>query len=66
MARLLTIKETARELSVSPDTIRRLIYSNELAATRVSRRILVPASELDRVAAHGVGKYARGKRADRQ
>ncbi len=62
MAKLLTIKETARELSVSPDSIRRLIRSNELGAVRVARRILVPVSELDRAAAHGVGKYTRQRR----
>ena len=47
-ARFLTPAEAAEELRVSPDTILRLISSGELAALRVSLRIIripVPAFE---------------------
>lgn len=47
-ARFLTPAEAAEELRVSPDTILRLISSGELAALRVSPRIIripVPAFE---------------------
>ena len=47
-ARYLTPAEAAEELRVSPDTILRLVSSGELAALRVSPRIIripVPAFE---------------------
>lgn len=55
MSRLHSIGETAKELNVSKDTIRRLIDRKELRAVRVSRRVLVPTSEIERACAHGVG-----------
>jgi excisionase family DNA binding protein len=59
MAKLLTIREAALELSVSRDTIRRLIRAHELEAVRISRRVLLPLSEVERASTHGAGKYAR-------
>jgi excisionase family DNA binding protein len=52
---LMSIGDTAKALAVSKDTIRRLIDRKELYAVRVSRRVLVPASEIERACAHGVG-----------
>ena len=52
---LMSIGETAKALAVSKDTIRRLIERKELRALRVSRRVLVPTSEIERACAHGVG-----------
>ncbi|MGO8732186.1 MAG: excisionase family DNA-binding protein [Terriglobia bacterium] len=52
---LISIAETAKALAVSKDTIRRLIDRKQLRAVRVSRRVLVPSSEIERACAHGVG-----------
>lgn len=55
-SQLVSIGETAKALSVSKDTIRRLIDRKELRAVRVSRRVLVPQCEIDRACTQGVGK----------
>jgi excisionase family DNA binding protein len=52
---LVSIRRTAEALGVSVDTIRRLVERKELRAVRVSRRVLVPASEIERACSHGVG-----------
>jgi excisionase family DNA binding protein len=54
---LMSIGETAKALAVSKDTIRRLIDRKELRAVRVSRRVLIPTSEVERVCADGIGKH---------
>lgn len=54
--RLWGVSQTARELGVSTFSIRRLIKSGELKAVNVGARILIPGSELARVAAEGCGK----------
>lgn len=56
--RLESVDETANLLSVSPFTIRRLIKNGHLRAIRVSKRVLIPKSEIDRVIAQGCGKHA--------
>jgi len=53
MANLLSVAEMARLLGVCECTIRRLIKAGELRSVRISRRILVPSSELERVTEKG-------------
>jgi excisionase family DNA binding protein len=52
---LVSILDSAKRLGVSKDTVRRLIERKELRAVRVSRRVLVPESEIERACLHGVG-----------
>ncbi|MGA2075007.1 MAG: helix-turn-helix domain-containing protein [Terriglobia bacterium] len=54
--RLHSIAETAEYLGVSKDTIRRLINRKVLLAVRISRRVLVPLSEIERACQQGVGR----------
>jgi len=53
---LRAVADVAKELGVSPFTVRRLIAAGEIRATHIGARILVPTSELERVAADGCGK----------
>ena len=53
-SRLMSIADAAKTLAVSKDTIRRLIKASELKSVRVSRRVLVPQSEIDRACTHGI------------
>ena len=62
---LVSIGETAKALAVSKDTIRRLIDRKELRAVRVSRRVLIPTSEIERACAHGVGINCPDQNANR-
>jgi excisionase family DNA binding protein len=56
--RLESVEETSKRLAVSTFTVRRLIKSGELRAVRVSKRVLVPETEIERVIAEGCGKHA--------
>ena len=56
--RLVTLGRAAEELQVSRDTLRRLAASGQLKTVRISRRVLVPTSEIARIVEGGVGKYA--------
>jgi excisionase family DNA binding protein len=47
--RLLSLKEAATVLGVSPVTIRRFIWKGTLPAVRLTRRIQVDARDLDRL-----------------
>jgi len=47
--RLVGIREAAGELGVSRDTVRRLIKAGKLRLVRISRRVLIPRQELDRL-----------------
>jgi excisionase family DNA binding protein len=51
------VEETSRRLGVSTFTVRRLIKSAHLKAVRVGKRVLVPASEIERVIGEGCGKH---------
>jgi excisionase family DNA binding protein len=51
--RLNSLRETADRLGVSIFTVRRLISAGSLRAVRVSRRLLVPESEVLRTCAEG-------------
>jgi excisionase family DNA binding protein len=54
---LITLGRAAEELQVSRDTLRRLAASGQLKIVRISRRVLVPTSEVARIVEGGVGKY---------
>ena len=56
--RLESVEGTAKRLAVSSFTVRRLIKTKQLRAVRVSKRVLVPQSEIERVIAQGCGKHA--------
>jgi len=60
-AQLVSIAETAKVLGVSRDTVRRLIRRGELRSVRVSRRVMVPQHEIERVCEGGCGDHARGR-----
>lgn len=57
--RLESVDEVSKRLGVSSFTVRRLIKTNQLRAVRVSRRVLVPDSEVDRIIIEGCGKNSR-------
>jgi excisionase family DNA binding protein len=59
--RLVTLGRAAEELQVSRDTLRRLAASGQLKIVRISRRVLVPTSEIARIVEGGAGKYASQK-----
>jgi excisionase family DNA binding protein len=61
--RLVTLERAAEELQVSRDTLRRLAASGQLKIVRISRHVLVPTSEIARIAESGAGKYAGRKAA---
>lgn len=56
--RLRSIVESSERLGVSTFTTRRLIKAGLLKAVRISKRVMVPESELERVIAQGCGKHA--------
>lgn len=53
MPRLIAISEAARELSVSADTVRRLIRAKQIPAVRVARRVMIPTDAIERIARNG-------------
>ena len=57
--RLVGIREAAADLGVSKDTVRRLIKGGKVRLVRVSRRILIPRQEIDRICREGVGEPRR-------
>lgn len=54
---LLTVKETAEILKVSPLTVRRYISRNILHAKRIGRTIRIPRSELERLGEHAEPEF---------
>ena len=58
---LVTLGRAAEELQVSRDTLRRLAAKGQLKVVRISRRVLVPTSEIARIVENGIGKYAGQK-----
>lgn len=61
--RLISIGSAAQQLGVSVFTVRRLIKAGQLQAVRVSRRVLVSQSEIDRVCEEGcTGNFASATR----
>jgi|GraSoiStandDraft_41_1057321.scaffolds.fasta_scaffold101688_5 excisionase family DNA binding protein len=55
-AMLRSIRFSAEALGVSPFTIRRLIAAGQIQAVNIGARRLIPEAEIERVAAHGVGR----------
>jgi excisionase family DNA binding protein len=55
---LVPLGRAAEELQVSRDTLRRLAASGALKTVRVSRRVMVPVTEISRIVDSGIGKYA--------
>jgi excisionase family DNA binding protein len=60
MPRLIPINQAARELSVSTDTIRRLIRAKRIPSVRVARRVMIPTEAIERVARKGTNNQKRG------
>lgn len=58
---LVTLSRAAEALQVSRDTLRRPAASKQLKVVRISRRVLVPTSEIARIVEGGIGKYADQK-----
>lgn len=56
--RLRSIVEASDRLGVSTFTTRRLIKAGQLKAVRISKRVMVPEVEIERVVAQGCGKHA--------
>jgi excisionase family DNA binding protein len=56
--RLEAIGVVSERLAVSTFTVRRLIKAKQLRAVRVGKRVLVPASEVERIIVEGCGKHA--------
>ena len=55
---LRSIDETSQRLGVSTFTTRRLIKTGSIKAVRISKRVMVRESEIERVIAQGCGKHA--------
>lgn len=49
MPRFLTVAEVAERLSVSVQTVRRLVHAGQLPAVRVGQQIRVPETNLNRL-----------------
>ncbi len=52
----LSIQDTAKQLSVSPQSVRKLIERGELKTRRVGVRVLIPRTELERFLSIGQNK----------
>ena len=59
MPRLIAINQAARELSVSTDTIRRLIRTKRIPAVRVARRVMIPLDAIEHIARKGTSDQGR-------
>jgi len=53
---LRSIRFSAEILGVSSFTVRRLIAAGQIQAVNIGARRLIPEAEIERVAAHGVGR----------
>jgi excisionase family DNA binding protein len=52
--RLNSIRQAAKQLGVSPSTLRRDIRLRRIRAVRYGRRVLIPVAELDRIEREGL------------
>jgi excisionase family DNA binding protein len=50
---LYSVRETAAQLSVSPDVVRAKIRSGNIRAVGIGKRVLVSAEEIRRIAREG-------------
>lgn len=48
------VADAAQSLGLHPDTLRRKANAGELKTIRVGRRVLIPASEIQRILAKGL------------
>lgn len=53
MKKLVSIDEAAAMLAISRETVRRLIQRGAISPTRIGYRVLVPVSQLERLARTG-------------
>jgi len=60
--RLTSIAEASQRLGVSTFTTRRLIKAGQLRAVRISKRVMIPESEIQRVISDGCGNHAERPR----
>lgn len=61
--KLLSIEEAAKQMSVSPKTVRKMIDAHRLPSVNVERRVLVPLSALEELATPaGVARTKRRPR----
>jgi excisionase family DNA binding protein len=56
--KLNSIAATSERLGVSTFTTRRLVKNGQLKSVRISKRVMVPESEILRVIAEGCGQRA--------
>lgn len=54
MTELVSIVEAAKELSISPWTIRAHLKGGTITPVRCGRRVLIPRNEVDRIAREGL------------
>lgn len=52
--KLYSLKETAQMLGISYRAIQDWQYANRIKTVKLGRRVMVPATELDRIAVEGV------------
>ena len=55
---LYSIRETASQLSISPDVVRQQIKAGHIRSVRIGQRVLVSAEEIARVAQEGCNTKA--------
>jgi excisionase family DNA binding protein len=60
MMELLTVREAAQQLRLSPITIRRYIASGKLAAVRIGRNVRVPERDVAQLAMQDSGRSPVG------
>lgn len=61
--RLASVSEASQRLGVSTFTTRRLIKAGQLRAVRISKRVMIPETEIARVISHGCGLRAASRSA---
>jgi excisionase family DNA binding protein len=55
MSRLLSLGQAAKDLNISKDTVRRLALEGTIMHVRVSHRVMIPTTEVDRIVREGTG-----------
>jgi len=63
--RLASVEEASQRLGVSTFTTRRLIKAGQLRAVRISKRVMIPETEIARVISQGCGERAESRSANR-
>jgi excisionase family DNA binding protein len=56
--KLFGLREGSEQLGVSRSTLRKLARSGQLQTVRILGKVLIPRSEINRLARQGVGRYA--------